>query len=59
MTAIFDDVLPSAADCRKAIAEAEAAKASEAARAHAQAEAEKAALLDRLSKPSGLDDSGL
>jgi hypothetical protein len=56
MTTISEDVVPNAADCRKLIAEAEAAKAAEAARAHAQAEAEKAALLERLSKPSGLDD---
>jgi hypothetical protein len=56
MTTILDDALPSAADCRKAIAEAEAAKAAEALRAHAHAEAEKAALLERFLKPSGLDD---
>jgi hypothetical protein len=38
------------------LALAEAAKADEAARKHAAAEAEKKALLDKLTKPSGVSD---
>jgi hypothetical protein len=40
----------------KKLALAEAEKASEAARKHALAEAEKKALLDKLTKPSGVSD---
>ena len=48
--------LPTAKDLQAKIALAEAAKASAAVKAHAAAEAEKKALLDHLSKPSGLTD---
>src|SRR5262249_21543659 len=47
---------PSAKDLMQKIALAEAEEASEAARAHAEADAEKKALLDQLSKPSGISD---
>lgn len=50
------DGLPTAADCLKTIALAEAEKASEAMRLKAHEEAEKAALLDKFTKPSGVDD---
>jgi hypothetical protein len=52
----LDDVLPSAADCLKKIATAEAEKASAMVRQQTAAEAEKKELLDRLSKPSGVSD---
>jgi len=52
----FDDLLPTAVDCRKKSAEMEAEKASEYMRARTAAEKEKQDLLDRLSKPSGVDD---
>jgi hypothetical protein len=48
--------LPSAKDLQIKIAEMEGAKASAAARRLAAAEAEKAALLEKLQKPSGLSD---
>jgi uncharacterized protein (DUF1778 family) len=48
--------LPTAKDLMKQIALKEAKKASEAARAQSAAEAEKKALLDKLSKPSGVSD---
>jgi hypothetical protein len=48
--------LPSVKDLQMKIAEMEGAKASAAARRHAAAEAEKVALLEKLSKPSGLSD---
>ncbi len=51
-----DELLPTAADLRKAMALAEAEKASEAMRRRAQEEAEKKALLERFEKPSGVDD---
>jgi hypothetical protein len=51
-----DELLPSAKDLMQKIALAEADEASEAARAHAEADAEKKALLDQLSKPSGISD---
>ena len=56
MTQALDDVLPSAADCVKKIALAEAEKASEMVRRQSAAEAEKKELLDRLAKPSGVSD---
>ena len=56
MTATIDDLLPSAADCKKRMAEAEAEKASEYMRKQAAADAEKKALLDNLQKPSGVSD---
>ena len=50
------DTLPAAKDLMKQIALREAEKASEAARARNAEEAEKQALLERLSKPSGVSD---
>jgi hypothetical protein len=49
-------LLPSAKALMEKIALDEAEKASAAARAQAQEEAEKLALIERLSKPSGLSD---
>jgi hypothetical protein len=56
MTTTLDDLLPTAADCKKRMAEAEAEKASEYMRKKAAADAEKKALLDNLQKPSGVSD---
>jgi len=56
MTTTIEDVLPTAADCMKKMALAEAEKASEEVRKTAAAEAEKKALLERLQKPSGVSD---
>ena len=56
MTAVTEDLLLSADDCKKKMAEAEAEKASDYARKQAAAEAEKKVLLDRLQKPSGVTD---
>ena len=56
MTTTIDDLLPKAADCRRRIAEVEAEKASDFLRKQSAAEAEKKALLDKLSKPSGVTD---
>ena len=50
------DTFPSAKAVMEKIALVEAEKASEAMKVHAQQEAEKQALIDRLSKPSGLSD---
>jgi len=55
MTLVLD-AIPSALDCRKKIAEVEAEKASDFARKMAAVEAEKKALLEQLSKPSGVSD---
>ena len=55
MSAI-NDVLPTAAECAKKMAEAEAEKASEYLRWQAAADAEKKALLDKLKGPSGVSD---
>lgn len=55
-TVIAGDILPSAADCRRKSAEMEAEKASEYVRRQAAADAERKALLDHLSKPSGVSD---
>jgi hypothetical protein len=52
----LDELLPQAKDLMKKIAEVEGQKASEAARKMAAEEAEKKALLDKLSKPSGVSD---
>jgi hypothetical protein len=52
-----DDVLPSATDLQKKLALAEAGKAAESARRAAAEEAEKKALLEQLSKPSGVSDN--
>ena len=54
--AAIDDVLPKAEDLRRKAAEIEAEKASDYMRKQAATEAEKKALLDRLSKPSGISD---
>ena len=51
-----DDVLPTALDCKKISAEAEAKKAADYLRAREAAENEKKDLMDRLLKPSGVDD---
>lgn len=50
------DVLPTAAEVMEKLALAEGEKASEAARKKAEAEAENKALLDKLTKPSGVSD---
>ncbi len=50
------DVLPSAADCKKRIAEIEGEKVSEYVRVEAAKTAERQALLDQLTKPSGVSD---
>ena len=50
------DLLPSAADCLKKIALAEAEKASAYMAKQAAAEAEKRELMERLQKPSGIAD---
>jgi hypothetical protein len=51
-----DELLPLAKDVMQKMAVAEAEEASKQARQRAEAEAEKKALLDQLSKPSGLSD---
>jgi hypothetical protein len=56
MTTTLDDLLPSAKDLQKKLALAEAQKASESARRDAAEQAEKKALIDQLSKPSGVAD---
>jgi hypothetical protein len=48
--------LPTAQEVMEKLALAEAEKASQAARKHAAAEAEKKALIDKLTKPSGVSD---
>lgn len=50
------DLLPSAKDLMRKIALVEAEKASEDMRNRSAAETEKAALIDQLSKPSGVSD---
>jgi hypothetical protein len=52
----IDDLLPSAKDIRKQSALKEAEKADEHMRLLAAADAEKRALIDELSKPSGLSE---
>jgi hypothetical protein len=56
MMAKPEELLPSATDLMQKIALAEAEEASEQMRARTEAEAEKKALLDQLSKPSGISD---
>jgi hypothetical protein len=56
MASELDDLLPKAEDCMKKIAETEAEKASEYMRQQTRMEAEKKALMDQLSKPSGVSD---
>jgi hypothetical protein len=51
-----EDLLPRAEDYMKKMALAEAEEASKEAAKHAAAEAEKKALLDHLTKPSGVSD---
>jgi hypothetical protein len=50
------DVLPTAAEIMEKLALAEAEKASEAVRKKAEADADNQALLDKLTKPSGVSD---
>lgn len=52
----IDDLLPSAKEIQKQAAIKEAEKAEELARRTAAAEAEKHALIEKLSKPSGLSE---
>ena len=52
----IDDLIPSEKEIQKQAALKEAAKADEHAKRLAAAEAEKHALIDRLSKPSGLTE---
>jgi uncharacterized protein (DUF1778 family) len=52
----IDDLIPNAKDIQKQAALKEAQKAEEHAKRMAAAEAEKRALIDRLSKPSGLSE---
>jgi len=52
----LDDLLPKAGDYMKKLALAEAEEASKEAAKIAAAEAEKQALIDRLTKPSGVSD---
>jgi hypothetical protein len=56
MTSKLDELLPSAKDVMAKIALAEAEEAEKQAKLHAEADAEKKALLDHLSKPSGVSD---
>ena len=56
MTTNLDESLPSAKEVRQQIALAEAEEAEKQARAHAEAEAEKKALIDQLTKPSGISE---
>jgi hypothetical protein len=55
-TDTMSSLVPSAKAVMQKIALAESEKASAAMKLHAQQEAEKQALIDRLSKPSGLSD---
>ena len=52
----IDDLLPTAKDIQKQAALKEADKADQLARRQAAVEAEKAALIERLSKPSDLSE---
>jgi hypothetical protein len=56
MSTDLNDLLPSAKECMKKIAEAEAQKASDYMRRQAAAEAEKQALVERFEKASGVSD---
>jgi hypothetical protein len=56
MSEKIDDLLPTAKEIRKQAAIREAEKTDQAARAAAAAEAEKRALIEKLSKPSGLSE---
>ncbi|HEY1543028.1 MAG TPA: hypothetical protein VGG01_11515 [Xanthobacteraceae bacterium] len=52
----LDDVIPTAKDLQRQLALAEAEKAAASSRHRSAEEAEKRALLDQLSKPSGVSD---
>jgi hypothetical protein len=54
--ASLDDILPTAKDCLKKSAAMEAEKAAEYEKKRRAADAEKKELLDRLTKPSGVND---
>jgi len=56
MATSSDDDFPSAKECMKTIAVAEAEKASDYMRRQSAAEAEKRALMERFEKPSGVSD---
>jgi hypothetical protein len=56
MSKTSDDDFPSAKECMKTIAVAEAEKASEYMRRESAAEADKRALMERFEKPSGVSD---
>ena len=56
MSTSLDDLLPTANAMRKEIAVAEAEKAAAEMRKHEDVEAEKKALIDQLSRPSGVSD---
>jgi hypothetical protein len=56
MTSNPDALLPSAKEVKQKIALAEAEEAEKQARMRAQAQAEKKALIDHLSKPSGISE---
>jgi hypothetical protein len=56
MASKLDDILPKAGDYMKKLALSEAEEASKEAAKMAAAEAEKQALIDRLTKPSGVSD---
>jgi len=52
----LDELLPTAMDLKKKIALEEAAKAAEEMRRRTEADAEKKALIDQLTKPSGVSE---
>lgn len=56
MVAMNVDLIPSAKDCMRKLALAEAEEADREARSRAKAEAEKRALIEQLSKPSGVPE---
>jgi hypothetical protein len=56
MTTAIEELIPTATDCKKRMALAEAEKASEYMKQKAAADAEKEALLARLQQPSGVSD---
>src|SRR6185295_16841432 len=56
MAGNMDQLIPSAKEIQKAAAIKEAEKADQHARAAAAADAEKRALIEKLSKPSGLSE---
>ena len=56
MTSTVDELLPSAKELMGKIALAEAEEAEKQARVRAEADAEKKALIEHLSKPSGISD---